>query len=134
MKQWEYKVISLRDMFDSGSLRESGDEGWELVSIVPTTSIGGLRAVFKREKEQPKDEGWNYCKDIKPSGYDDALPKYFQVAVKYLIASGTQTVTDITQACYFQENDKWYIHENDPEPLYGEVYAWRELPNKPQLP
>lgn len=53
MKQWEYKVISLRDMFDSGNLRESGDEGWELVSIVPTTSIGGLRAVFKREKEQP---------------------------------------------------------------------------------
>lgn len=133
MKQWEYKTMNLRTIFNASDFLEDGKNGWELVTVVPIYT-GGYKAVFKREKEQPKDEGWNYCKDIKPSGYDDALPKYFQVAVKYLIASGTQTVTDITQACYFQENDKWYIHENDPEPLYDEVYAWRELPNKPQLP
>lgn len=74
---------------------------------------------------------WNYCADIKPSGYDDALPKYFQVAVKYKIANGIGT--DIIQACYIQEDDKWYIDANDIYPLTGEVYAWRELPPVPPI-
>lgn len=131
MKKWEYKTLSQKSRLNIPQLNECGADGWELVNTIPVPNTGGYTLVFKRELEELDGDGWNYCSVVKPSGYDDALPKYFQVAVKFLIASGTQTVTEITQACYFQENDKWYIHENDPEPLYGEVYVWRDLPNTP---
>lgn len=133
MKRWEYKTISQKSRLNIPQLNECGADGWELVNVTPVPNTASFMLIFKRELDELESDGWNYCSEIKPSGYDDALPKYFQVAVKFTIASGTQTVTDICQACYIQEIDKWYLHENDIEPLYGEVYAWRELPKKPQL-
>jgi len=36
MQRWEYRVVSFRDRF-TDSLNEYGQEGWELVNVVPDT-------------------------------------------------------------------------------------------------
>jgi hypothetical protein len=37
MRQWEYRVVSLRDGTYTTTLNEYGREGWELVSVVSQT-------------------------------------------------------------------------------------------------
>lgn len=128
MEKWEYKAVSLRPTFNIGDFNVMGEEGWELVYVMQVPNLGTHKAIFKRQKETSDKDGWNYCKDIKPSGYDDALPKYFLITVNIPIANGV--ATQIEKACYIQENNKWYYYENDEEPVYGEVVAWKELPNK----
>lgn len=130
MKKWKYKAINIRPTFNIGDFDVLGKEGWELVSVMQVPNIGTNKAIFKREIENDNDE-WNYCKDIKPSGYDDALPEYFLILVNIPIANGV--ATQIEKACYIQELDKWFYYENDTEPVYGKVVAWQKLPKKPQL-
>ncbi|QEK12387.1 DUF4177 domain-containing protein [Crassaminicella thermophila] len=59
MKKWEYKIINLRakgvtnlvlSKEDEEELNKLGDEGWELVSSVPTVNGRTICCMLKREK------------------------------------------------------------------------------------
>ena len=59
MKQWEYKIINLRakgvtnlvlSKEDEDELNILGDQGWELVSSVPTVNGRNICCMLKREK------------------------------------------------------------------------------------
>lgn len=54
MKKWEYDEVLVNDyLSNSLFLNEMGENGWELVTVVPlkeNRSITKLRYIFKKEK------------------------------------------------------------------------------------
>lgn len=57
MKKWEYKSVTIKKITDMVEFNEVGENGWELVSVIPTNVTGGFKGIFKREiiQEKPKD-------------------------------------------------------------------------------
>lgn len=101
MKRWEYKTLTQKSRLNLPQLNECGADGWELVNTISVPNTGSYTLVFKRELEELDCDGWNYCSEVKPSGYDDALPKYFQVAVKFLAMIYLLARHNVTQPLHF---------------------------------
>ena len=57
MKKWEYKTHGIKRFADIDEFNQLGEEGWELVSVMQNTTIGGIKGIFKRELlDEPKKE------------------------------------------------------------------------------
>ena len=49
MKKWEYKTVSIKRLTDSSEMNEEGQNGWELINVLPSYNNCGYRGIFKRE-------------------------------------------------------------------------------------
>lgn len=49
MKKWEYMSINVKRLNDMTEFNEVGEQGWELVNVVPAATIGNFKGIFKRE-------------------------------------------------------------------------------------
>lgn len=54
MKKFEYKGVYIKKLTDIDEFDKVGEEGWELVSVVPAYINNGYKAIFKREKIEEK--------------------------------------------------------------------------------
>jgi len=60
MKKWEHKVIGINNNPEQMTEllnKFGGEEGWELVNIIPRGPPGQNLAIFKREIPKPKTVG-----------------------------------------------------------------------------
>lgn len=48
MKKWEYKYISIKKLNETEGLNNEGEDGWELITILPSDTYG-YKCIFKRE-------------------------------------------------------------------------------------
>lgn len=54
MKKWNYKTVTIKCINDVCDFNKEGNDGWELISILPLGNGYGYKGVFKREIEETK--------------------------------------------------------------------------------
>jgi hypothetical protein len=54
MKKWNYKTVTIKRINDICDFNKEGEDGWELISILPLDNGYGYKGVFKREVEEGK--------------------------------------------------------------------------------
>ena len=57
MQRWEYRVVALRDGHYTSTLNEYGQEGWELVSVVPNEPNVAISDQEQRHLPMPRALG-----------------------------------------------------------------------------
>jgi hypothetical protein len=55
MQQWEYNVTEFQGS-DLRSLNKLGEEGWELVAVLPETTTSRALIVLKQPKPKPSGQ------------------------------------------------------------------------------
>lgn len=56
MKKWNYKCVAIKRMTDINEFNKEGEDGWELVTIVPSYNNCGIKGVFKKEITDDKPQ------------------------------------------------------------------------------
>lgn len=54
MKKWNYKTVTIKRINDICDFNKEGEDGWELISILPLDNGYGYKGIFKREVEETK--------------------------------------------------------------------------------
>lgn len=54
MKKWNYKTVTIKRINDICDFNKEGEDGWELISILPLDNGYGYKGIFKREVEEAK--------------------------------------------------------------------------------
>lgn len=54
MKKFEYKGVYIKQLTNIDEFNKVGEDGWELVSLVPAYTNSGYKGIFKREKVEEK--------------------------------------------------------------------------------
>lgn len=49
MKKFEYKGIYIKQLTNIDDFNKAGEDGWELVSMIPAYANNGYKGIFKRE-------------------------------------------------------------------------------------
>lgn len=50
MTKWEYRVRRVDTNTLAEMLKDLGNDGWELVGVIPRTDYENVRLIFKRER------------------------------------------------------------------------------------
>lgn len=49
MEKWEYKSVTIKRLTDTSEMDEEGQDGWELICVLPSYNNCGYIGILKRK-------------------------------------------------------------------------------------